>query len=166
MDQRKSGARPSRKPRRKAKSGATGLALGILAAVLLGAVVVVLLTRSSRTPATGPSAPTAELSDRFLGRWEGASPARPSLKTYYEVTRDRMSLTAFNTQTKEWGGGALVSTWRPVRVQENTLIVQTEVVDSGERGELEIVFTSDDAVSITSRASGRLVGNFRRVSSK
>jgi hypothetical protein len=182
MDRRKSGARDHdapRKPRRKAKKngGAAIVILTALGVVALlgagGAVGAVLYLKSARpSGADGPAkhadpgAKLAEMGDRFLGSWEGESPERPSLKVYLEVTRDRVALKAFNVRVNEWGDPRVYS-WRPVRAEGNALIVFREEV-VGEKYQLEwtVVFASDDAMSVSSRDSGRLIANFRRVGKK
>lgn len=176
---------PSRKPQRKARvnqGGATlvvlvllgvGALLGVGSAV--GALIYVSHFRT-RAPAADarpadkgakpadPAAKLTELADRFVGKWEGASPERPSLKVYFDVTHDRITLTAFNVRTNEWGDAPLVSTWRPVQAEDRTLIILQETV-GGEKRQYEsvVAFTSEDEMSVRSRESGRLVAHFRRV---
>jgi hypothetical protein len=168
MNHRSSSTRVSRKPRRKAKGNVLTLVLCLLAVVLLVAGVVVgfvLFTKSSLNPATSAPAGMAELSERFVGHWEGEAPHRPNVKAYYEVNREQIVLTGVNTQTGEWGD-PLISTWQPVRAEGNTLTISTKVMDDGRRGVLELAFTSKDTVSITAQINGKLIGNFRRVVGK
>lgn len=173
MGRDKSGARDPedapRRPRRKAKKGGAALIilaiLGVLGLLGVGAAGIVLYVKyagPSASPAGGASL-AEKLGGRFVGNWEGESPERPSLKVYLEVTRDRVTLNAHNVRVNEWGDPRVYS-WRPVRAEGNTLIVLREEV-AGEKYQLEwtVVFASDDSMSVTSRDSGRLIANFRRV---
>jgi hypothetical protein len=162
--------RPNRRRAKKKGGAGTVVLLGVLGIVLLvGAGVVVsavLLVKGARPVAEKGDRKDfkAELADRFVGTWEGGSPERPSLQVYLDVTRDRVTLKAFNTRTREWGDKPLVSMWRASRTEgDNTLIIAQERTD-GSRTPYEsvIAFTSGEAMSMTSRESGRLVANFRR----
>jgi len=164
-------SRPAR--RRAKKQGCTGtvVLLAVLGVVLLlgagGLVGAVLLVKYARPLAEkrDHKDSKAELADRFVGAWEGGSPERPSLKVYLDVTRDHVTLKAFNTRTNDWGDKPLVTSWRASHADgDSTLIIAQELTDGSGRPPFEsvIAFTSDDAMSMTSRDSGRLVANFRR----
>jgi hypothetical protein len=175
-----------RRPRRRAKQkgGAALLLVAALvgvAVLLVGGVVgVVLVVKyAGRSPAPAaavkpaedggakpgdPDAKLAELSDRFIGKWEGESPERPSLKVHLDVTRDRTTMRVLDLRTNQWADVSPVSAWRPVRVEGDALVISQQLLEGG-RGphEYTIAFTSDDAMSKRSRESGKLVANFRRV---
>lgn len=175
MDRRKSDV-PPRRPRRKPrhKGGAAVVIVALLGVFLLlgagGVVGAMLYLKYAPTPEGdgdgkrdgGAATKLTQMGERFQGTWEGESPERPSVKVYFDVTRDRVTLRAINTRVNEWAEPRVYD-WRPLRMEGETLIVSREEV-VGEKHQLEwtVVFTSADAMSVRSRDSGRLIANFRR----
>src|SRR5262245_60043216 len=157
----------ARKPRRKRKPGGALLwVFAILAVVVLvgaGVGVGVVLHLRSNRPSPAGDTRLNEASGRLLGKWEGGSPERPSVKVFLEVTRDRIRLQGMNVRTNEQGK-VLTYSWNPVSVSGNTLVVQRQEVE-GEKRDIQwsIRFASEDEMSVTSLADGVLLANFKRI---
>src|SRR5262249_27616006 len=153
---------PPRRPRPRAKRGGNVavilalLGLGLLGLLVAGVVVIVVVVKYARVPAPpdvvkpapGGGDRAAEVADRPVGSWEGESPARPSVKVYLEVTRDRITLKAQNVQVNVWADPVLLE-WRVVRAAGDTLVIQRTAVGSEQRFDWSVVFRSADAMSIT-----------------
>jgi hypothetical protein len=177
MERRKSLARNDendedrpRKPRRKGKKKSGSFVwvfviLGVTALAGVAGLVVFLVLREAKTGGGSSDRQTkAELmSDRFIGKWEGGSPERPSVKVYLEVTSDRVILQGQNVQTKEWSP-KLVYSWQGVSVSGDKLVIsRQEVVGEKKNLKWSVRFSSDDAMSVTSLVDNRLIANFKRI---
>jgi hypothetical protein len=190
MQQRKSRERSDedqedrpRKARRKVRKNGGSLVwlfviLGVVALAAVGGVVVFLVLRdgnkeTSKTGdglldkldggSSGRSTETEQMVDHFMGRWEGDSPERPSVKVWLEVTRERIILQGENIRIKEWGA-KLVYSWKPASVSGQTMIInRQEVVEPKRDLQWSLRFASDDAMSIISLVDNRLIANFRRI---
>jgi hypothetical protein len=150
-----------RKPKRKSKkkSGALLVVFVVLGAITIAGlcgvgVFLYLRTGTKQTEETG---------DRFIGKWEGTSPERPSVKVYLEVTRDRVILQGQNIRTNEWGEKQVYS-WASARVSGNTMIInRREVYGEQREAQWSVQFVSDDEMSVTPLSDNRLIANFKRI---
>jgi hypothetical protein len=161
-----------RRPKRRRKVKKNGgsllwvfVVLGVLTLAGIGGVVVFLVSRERTGDGRSPDRHSApeDMGERFVGKWEGGSPERPSVHVYLEVTPDRVILQGQNIRTQEWGG-KLVYSWKPVRASGNTLTISRQPV-AGEKRDLQwsIRFASEDEMSVTSLVDNRLIANFKRV---
>jgi hypothetical protein len=156
--------RPRKRSRKgKKRSGSllwVFVILGVVALAGVGGVVFWLVSREGT--GGGPSA-TESMGERFVGKWKGGSPERPSVEVYLEVTRERIFLQGHNVQTNEWGG-KLAYSWNPVRVSGNELTLsRQEVVGQKLDIQWSVRFASDDEMSVTSLADNRLIAHFKRI---
>jgi hypothetical protein len=159
---------PSR-PRQvtKGKIGLLLLGCAILGTVALagvGAVILVVVwSAGSKAGHSSDERPEPAKSEgRFVGKWEGSSPERPSVIVYLEVTPDRVILQGQNIKTKA-SASPLVYSWSVVRVSGNNLVISHQEL-MGEKRDIQwsIQFTSDNDMSVTSLADNRLIANFKR----